>query len=78
MAVLPRVRPDDGQRLCALGLAHNLDEEFTTRHNEDWFRNPRAEEELRAIADKPPEVQADPAVVRTGLGRYLDELERAQ
>lgn len=77
IAGLPAVRPNDGQRLCAVGLAYALEEAFTERHDNDWFRNPRAEEELRAIAAKPPEIHADPGLVRDALGRYVDELERA-
>jgi hypothetical protein len=78
LAVLPNVRAHDAQRLCAIGLAHALNEDFTDRHNEDWYRNPRAEEELRSIAGRPPETQANPDVVRAALGRYLDEIEKAQ
>lgn len=77
IAVLPSVRANDGQRLCALGLGYALEEGFVERHDQDWFRNPRAEEEFRALAAKPPEIQADPAGVRAALGRYMDELERA-
>jgi hypothetical protein len=77
IAVMPAVRADDGQKFCAIALAHSLNQELTDRHNEDWFRNPRAEEELRSMADLPPGSQADPTQVRAALGSYIDELEQA-
>lgn len=76
LAVLPKVNAHDAQRLCAIGLAHVLDQEFTQRHDEDWFRNPRAEEELRSMASKPPPIVAEAELVKLGLGRFIEELEQ--
>jgi hypothetical protein len=62
-------------RLSALARAEQLVE----AHDEDWFRNPRAIEQLRAEARLPPTVQADPARAQRALAltqRRLEQLLR--
>lgn len=43
-----RPRLGDAQRLAGLFLAAALSEQLAAEHDEDWFRNPRAIEQLRA------------------------------
>ena len=43
-----RLHADDGQRFAGLLLAAELADTLTRTHDDDWFRNPRAAEELRA------------------------------
>ena len=77
LGVLPQLRADDPQRLCAVGLAALRAEKLTNAHNEDWFRNPRAVEELRATAAIPPELTVPADTVRDGLSRYVAALTAA-
>lgn len=74
LGVLPQLRSDDAQRLCAVGLATLRAETLTEAHNEDWFRNPRAVEELRSQAETPPEFTAPADTVSQGLTRYVAQL----
>jgi len=60
------------RRLAAVFEAVSFDRALTERHDEDWFRNPRALEELRAELESPPELEPDPAAVERG-GRLLSE-----
>lgn len=52
--VLCRPRLGDAQRLAGLFLAAARATELADEHDEDWFRNPRAIEQLRAEARVPP------------------------
>lgn len=45
-----RLRFDDAQRLAGLFLAASLQRHLVETHDEDWFRNPRALDELRTGA----------------------------
>jgi hypothetical protein len=74
LGVLPQLRAADPQRLCAIGLATTRAESLTEAHNEDWFRNPRAIDELRSTAAIPPESTVAPEVVRDGLRRQIASL----
>lgn len=50
-----RLHADDAQRFAGLLLASVRRERLTEEHDDDWYRNPRATEELRAeIAEPPP------------------------
>jgi hypothetical protein len=49
-----RLRSEDEQRLLGFLVAHARAERLTEAHDEDWFRNPRALEQLRAEARLPP------------------------
>lgn len=71
LGVLPQLRAADPQRLCAVGLATLRAESLTEAHNEDWFRNPRAVDELRSTASMPPEFSVASDEVREGLRRYV-------
>jgi hypothetical protein len=52
--LLFRPRLGDAQRLAAMFLAAEHAEELAEEHDEDWFRNPRAIEQLRAEQRQPP------------------------
>jgi hypothetical protein len=49
-----RLRSDDEQRLLAFLVAQARAERLTEAHDEDWYRNPRAIDQLRAEARLPP------------------------
>jgi hypothetical protein len=49
-----RPRPGDAQRLAGLLCAASRSSELADEHDDDWFRNPRAIEQLRAEAAMPP------------------------
>lgn len=53
MGVLPELRPSDGAALVGHVLAASQREQLIGQFDEDWFRNPRAAESLRA-ADQHP------------------------
>jgi hypothetical protein len=74
LGVLPQLRASDPQRLCAVGLATLRAESLTEAHNEDWFRNPRAIDELRSTAAIPPEFTVAAELVKDGLGRCIASL----
>lgn len=61
--VLYRMEVDDAQRLAGLWLAALRDAQLVHDHDEDWFRNPRAIEELRADAARPPSARIEDAEV---------------
>jgi len=46
-------RSGDAQRFAALLVAASVDQRLTEAHDDDWFRNPRAVEELRESARAP-------------------------
>nr|MDQ2644439.1 hypothetical protein [Myxococcota bacterium] len=59
--------------LAALFQAVERDRVLTERHDEDWFRNPRAIEELRGDFESVPEPEPDAAALESG-GRRLAAL----
>ncbi len=66
--VLPRVAPalELAQRFAAPLLAATRFRELTEEHDEDWFRNPRAIERLRAEAAIRPEIEVSEAALGQG------------
>jgi hypothetical protein len=65
-----KLRMDDAQRFCGLFLAIQSSHRLRDAHDEDWFRNPRAIDQLRSEAALPPEIavpreQLDAALVTT-------------
>jgi hypothetical protein len=54
--LLLRPRLGDAQRFAGLLLAAARSEELADEHDDDWFRNPRAIDELRSEARLPPAV----------------------
>jgi hypothetical protein len=76
--LLFRPRLGDAQRLCGALLAAARAEELRDEHDEDWFRNPRAIEQLRAEARLTPEptelegqLERGARALATGLARKL-------
>jgi hypothetical protein len=66
-------RPSDPGRFAGLLLASELATRLTESHDEDWYRNPRAVEEIRETARLPAATEAAPEA----LGRGAKELLRA-
>lgn len=73
---LTRLRVDDPQRLAAWFLAADLHQRLVDQYDEDWFRAPRAVEQLREEAKLPVSWTADPEALQRGrslLQRWLVE-----
>jgi hypothetical protein len=70
-----RLGIEDEQRLCAELLATLRESELVEAHDEDWFRNPRAIEQLRWEARLPPEPRALPERLEAGLRATSRRLE---
>jgi hypothetical protein len=67
---------EDEQALLGRLLATARAEALVEAHDEDWFRNPRAIDQLRAEARLPPSSQADPEQVARALALTTGRLER--
>ncbi len=67
-------RPGDDARLAGLLLALDLEVELTQTHDEDWFRNPRAVEELRERARLPIEPQPNGDALSRGEQRLTERV----
>jgi hypothetical protein len=67
---------EDEQRLVGRLLAARRAQELTDAHDEDWFRNPRAIEQLRAEARRPPAFHAAPEAAEEALGLVTRQLEK--
>jgi len=65
--VLFRPRADGASRFAALLLALRWHRELVERHDEDWFWNPRAAEEIRAAAGGSPPDAVDAATLVEGV-----------
>jgi hypothetical protein len=68
----PRV--GDDARLAGLLLAFALDVELTETHDEDWFRNPRAIEELRERIRLPVSTEPNADALSRGGKRFAERL----
>jgi hypothetical protein len=71
--VLWRLHDDDAQRLAGLLVASARTNQLVEAHDEDWFRNPRAIEQLRSEAELSPTVCVDESELAAGA----DELARS-
>jgi hypothetical protein len=72
-----RLHLDDGQRLVGLWLAADLADSLREEHDEDWFRSPRAADQLRSWAALSPEPYVTTEQLARGrraLARRLDEV----
>jgi hypothetical protein len=67
-------RPGDDARLAGLLLALSLEAELVDTHDEDWFRNPRAIEELRERARLPVETEPNADALARGEKRLVERL----
>lgn len=71
------VRRRAREELAAFLLALVETAELAERHDEDWFRNPRAIAELRARLESPPEVTLDEALLARGNELLVERLRAA-
>jgi hypothetical protein len=67
---------EDEQALVGRLEAVTRAEELVEAHDEDWFRNPRAIEQLRAEARLPPTPRADPERTQRSLALVTKRLEQ--
>lgn len=67
---------EDEQRLAGLLWASQRAEELLEAHDEDWFRNPRAIEQLRAEAHRPPLTRLEPELLERALRATTQRLQR--
>ncbi len=67
---------EDEQALLGKLLAVTRIESLIEAHDEDWFRNPRAIEQMRAEARLPPVTTADPEAVARALAHTKKLLDR--
>lgn len=75
--VLFQLHPDDGQRFAGLLLASSLDQRLIESHDDDWYRNPRAGDELRSEASLVPETKTNASALRAGASALKENLARA-
>jgi hypothetical protein len=71
-----QLHADDDQRFCGVLLAARRTEDLVASHDSDWFRNPRAVEQLRAEVDLSPATTTTEAELELGanaLWRLLDD-----
>jgi hypothetical protein len=75
LGILPTLRPGDGAALAGTLLAATQRDELLRRHDEDWFRNPRAQAELRAEDEGPRPVHAAfEAAISSEISRLVGAL----
>lgn len=72
--LLFRPRLGDAQRFAGMLLAASRVAELTEDHDEDWFRNPRAIEQLREAERVPPDVTCAPAALDAGAATLVARL----
>ncbi|HVY30592.1 MAG TPA: hypothetical protein VHB79_28730 [Polyangiaceae bacterium] len=65
--LLFRPRLGDEQRFAGLLLAAAREQELAEEHDDDWFRNPRAIDELRSEARQPPDTRCDAKSLERGV-----------
>lgn len=75
--VLFTPRSNDATRFSARFAASELDARLVNEHDEDWYRNPRAVEELRETARLPAATHAEPDVLERGAERLATALREA-
>lgn len=74
-ALLP-LKPNDGQALLGLALAFGQRAYLTEAHDEDWYRNPRAAEQLREEQARPPATRCSAEAAERSLLTATAELEQ--
>lgn len=72
-----RLHADDLQRFAGALLAGAEARRMIERHEDDWYRNPRAVEQLRDEARLSPERTTTEAALRTGADALYDEVYAA-
>lgn len=71
---LPRVSPHDAQRFAGWATARERFALLEEAHDEDWYRNPRAIDQLRSEAELSPRTELPTEELRSGLTRSHVEL----
>jgi hypothetical protein len=66
---------EDETALVGRLLAVSRTEALIEAHDEDWFRNPRAIEQLRAEASLPPSTTVEPERVKLALEQTIKRLQ---
>lgn len=72
--LLPRLDPQDPQRLLGALQGAALQRRLREIYDEDWYRNPRAIDQLRSEAARPPAVTVEPETALQALRAYAEEL----
>lgn len=72
--VVPRLRAEDPQRFVGLASGGAMSARLTEAHDLDWYRNPRAAEQVRAEAEFSPVVRIEPATLEQHCSLTLDML----
>ncbi|HTQ07748.1 MAG TPA: hypothetical protein VMI54_28030 [Polyangiaceae bacterium] len=70
-------RPSDVARLAGLFTATELAARLVDEHDEDWYRNPRAVEEIRELARQPAAAAPDPETLERGRTALVALVEAA-
>lgn len=68
-------RPSDPARLAGLFVATDFAARLVAEHDEDWYRNPRAVEELREMGRLPALTSPEPEALERGSQALLRWLE---
>lgn len=71
---LVRQEVDDPQRFVAPFLGRAKSDAFTEAHDDDWFRNPRAVDQLRSELRAPPQTQITEVDLADGMKRVETQL----
>lgn len=74
--LLFRPRLGDAQRFAGLLLAAAREEELADEHDDDWFRNPRAIDELRSEARQSPDTICERALLQRGTQALTSAITR--
>lgn len=72
--LLFRPRLGDAQKLAGLLLAADQLSRLVDEHDDDWFRNPRAIDQLRSEARLPPALSADRDALERGVRAFTARL----
>jgi hypothetical protein len=68
------VSPHDAQRFAGWATARERFALLEEAHDEDWYRNPRAIDQLRSEAELSPRTELPTEELRSGLTRSHVEL----
>ncbi len=71
-----RLHPDDPQRFAGLLLSADEELRMTDAHDEDWYRNPRAADQLRSEAALVPECKTSADALASGSSTLRTMLAR--
>jgi hypothetical protein len=71
---LIRLRLDDPQRFAGQLLALETANRLREVHDEDWFRNPRAIDQLRSEASLPPRLEVERAELERAISNSVSTL----